>query len=56
MSEHGHDPGEELEHSANQLEEDLERLEGRLDEAKDHLKDRAQDTQGPGEDPEGSES
>jgi archaellum component FlaC len=40
MTEHGQDPGERIEHSADQLEQDLERLEGHIDDAKDHLKER----------------
>ena len=48
MSEQAPDPGEKIERSADQLEEDLGRLEGHLDEAKDHLKDRMEDAQGPG--------
>jgi hypothetical protein len=49
MSEHPRDPDEQLERSGDQLEEDLHRLEGHLDEAKDRLKDRIEDAQGPGE-------
>jgi hypothetical protein len=48
MSEHAREPGEQIERSADQLEQDLERLEGHLDDAKDRLKERAQDAQGPG--------
>jgi len=47
MTEHGRDPGEQIEHSADELEEDLHRLEDRLDDAKDQLKDRQADAQGP---------
>jgi hypothetical protein len=49
MSEQPRDPGEEIEHSADQLEDDLDRLEGHIDDAKDRLKDRVEDAQGPGE-------
>ena len=47
MTEHGRDPGEQIEHNADELEEDLHRLEDRLDDAKDQLKDRQADAQGP---------
>ena len=47
MTEQGRDPGEQIEHSADELEEDLHRLEDRLDDAKDQLKDRQKDAQGP---------
>jgi hypothetical protein len=49
MSDEPRDPGEGIERSTHQLEQDLDRLEGRIDEAKDHLKDRVEDAQGPGE-------
>ena len=49
MSEQARDPGEKIERSADQLEEDLGRLEDHLDDAKDQLKDRMEDAQGPGE-------
>jgi hypothetical protein len=49
MTEHDPDPGEQIKHSADELEEDLTRLEGRLDDAKGRLKDRQEDAQGPGE-------
>jgi predicted nuclease with TOPRIM domain len=49
MTEQGPDPGERIEHSADQLEEDLHRLEGRLDDAKDRLKERQEDAEGSGE-------
>jgi predicted nuclease with TOPRIM domain len=49
MTEQGPDPGERIEHSADQLDEDLHRLEGRLDDAKDRLKERQEDAEGPGE-------
>jgi peptidoglycan hydrolase CwlO-like protein len=49
MSQQARDPGEQIEHSAEQLEEDLDRLEGHIDEAKDRLKERVRDAQGPGE-------
>ncbi len=45
MTEHGQDPGEHIERTTDQLEEDLERLEGHIDEAKDHLADRQADAQ-----------
>ena len=48
MSEQARDPGNQIEHSAHQLEEDLDRLEGHLDDAKERLKERAEDAQGPG--------
>ena len=49
MSEHARDPGEQIERSADELEQDLERLERHVDEAKDRLKDRVEDARGPGE-------
>jgi hypothetical protein len=48
MSEQARDPGAKIERSADQLEEELERLEGDLDHAKERLKERVEDAQGPG--------
>ena len=45
MTEHGRDPGEQIQRSADQLEQDLHRLEDHLDEAKDHLKERQADAE-----------
>jgi hypothetical protein len=47
MTEHGRDPGEQIERSADQLEQDLDRLENRLDVAKDQLRQRQEEAQGP---------
>jgi hypothetical protein len=49
MSEHGQDPAERIERSTHQLEQDLERLEGHLDDAKDRLAERRADAQRLGE-------
>jgi|tagenome__1003787_1003787.scaffolds.fasta_scaffold20886941_2 hypothetical protein len=49
MSEHGQDPDAQLEHTRDELQEDLERLEDRIGEAKDRLDDRREDAQGAGE-------
>jgi hypothetical protein len=42
------DPGQQIEHQAGALEEDLDRLESRIDDAKGRLKDRQEDAQGAG--------
>jgi hypothetical protein len=49
MSEQRRDPAGEIEQSAEQLQDDLDRLEARLEQAKDQLKERREDAQGPGE-------
>jgi hypothetical protein len=48
MTEQGSDPGEQIEHQADNLEEDLGRLEGRIDDARDRLKERQEDAEGTG--------
>lgn len=39
------DPAEDIERSTRQLEEDLDRLEGHIDEAKDRLAERRADAE-----------
>jgi hypothetical protein len=48
MTEQGSDPGEQIQHRADNLEEDLGRLEERIDDAKDRLKERQEDAEGTG--------
>ena len=43
------DPGQQIERQADQLEQDLGRLEHRLDDAKTQLKARQQDARGAGD-------
>jgi hypothetical protein len=43
MSEHPREPGEQIERSADQLEEDLGRVEDHIDEAKGQLEDQSED-------------
>ena len=47
MTEQGQDPDARLEHSAGELQDDIERLEDHIGEAKDHLADRREEAQGP---------
>jgi septal ring factor EnvC (AmiA/AmiB activator) len=45
MSEQGEDPAERIERSTQQLEQDLDRLEHHIDDAKDQLKERQADAE-----------
>jgi peptidoglycan hydrolase CwlO-like protein len=45
MTQQGDDPAEHIERSTQQLEQDLDRLEHHIDDAKDRLKERQADAE-----------